>query len=131
MAVVHAADSWISDLLYAREHGEEVPRDRHFDWCRQFCEFFTRCRGAESLGAAVVTDPEMVAAAAFLAEGREQSKLGGLLEKAAKTTLAPLQQSVGGDLRAFELGDYRLRWVWQNREGAGHWKALIDRIEAT
>lgn len=128
--VVLAADSWIQDLMYAAEHGEEVPKDKHFEYCRAYCPFFTHCRGAETHGEATVTDAEMVAAAAALYEGRVISKDGGMLEKAAKVTLAPLQQNVTGDLRAFVLGDYRLRWTWINRsDGASHWKAHVSRVE--
>lgn len=131
MGVVHAADSWLQDLLYAAEHGDEVPKDHHYDWCRSFCPFFTHCRSGETRGEAIVTDAVMVQAAADLFEGRQESKVGGLLEKAAKTVLAPLQQSVNGDLRAFVLGDYRLRWTWVNRsDGASHWKAHVEKIEA-
>lgn len=129
MDVIHAADSWLQDLVYAKEHGEEVPRDKHYDFCIRFCPFATRCRGTETMGALVVTDAEMVAAAAALFEGREQSKVGGMLEKAAKVTLAPLQQSANGDVGAFALGDYRLRWAHVNREGSGHWKAHISKVE--
>lgn len=128
--VVLAADSWIQDLMYAAEHGEDVPKDKPYDYCQKYCAFWTHCRGAETHGEAVVTDPEMVEAAAALFEGRDQSKTGGMLEKAAKVVLAPLQSSVNGDLRAFVLGDYRLRWTWINRaDGASHWKAHISKVE--
>lgn len=127
MDVVHAADSWLQDLVYAQEHGEEVPRDKHYDFCVRFCPFVTRCR-TEAHGDAVVTDAEMVQAAAALYEGRDQSHSGDMLEKAAKQVLAPLQDSVSGDLRAFILGDYRLRWTAVHRDGGSHWKANIDRV---
>lgn len=130
MAVIHAADSWLADLAYAAEHGDEVPRDRHYEWCRDYCPFFTRCRSGEAGGELVVTDPDLLRAAENLYEGRQVSRGGDLLEKAGKAVLAPLQQNAEGDVAAFILGDYRLRWSWVNRsDGASHWKAHITKVE--
>jgi hypothetical protein len=130
MAVVHDADRWITDTLYAAKHGEEVPRDKHYDWCRKFCEFFTHCRAGQAHADFVVTDPEVLQAARLLKLGRAQSKEGEALEKAAKRTLAPLQQSAEGDVAAFIAGDLRVRWSWVNSRNGGYWKVTVTDVEA-
>lgn len=129
MAVVHAADRWLEGVRYAAEHGEEAPRDKHHDWCKRFCQFFTHCRQGTAHADYTVTDPDMVAAAAMLAEGRAKSKEGGNLETAAKRVLAPLQESAQGEVAAFVAGDHRVRWQWINTAAGGHWKCLVDRLE--
>lgn len=126
MAVVHDADRWVQDLLYAAEHGEEVPQDKHYDWCRRFCEFFTHCRSGQAHADAHVTDPVMVSAADMLAEGRELRKRGEALEKSAKRVLEPLQASAHEDVAAFLIGAHRVRWSRVNTDRGGHWKLTLD-----
>lgn len=47
MDVIHEADAWLSDAVYAAEHGEEAMKDAPRPVCEQFCEFYTACRGRE------------------------------------------------------------------------------------
>lgn len=129
MDVVREADSWLSDVLYAKEHGEELPRDKHWSWCRDFCQFFSHCRSGVVNPDAVVTDVEFVNAAELLRDGRALSKAGADLEDHAKRVLAPLQShSEADDISAFVLGDVRLRWQWVNKEPKGYFKAVVGDV---
>jgi hypothetical protein len=128
MDEVHAADRWVQSVQYAVEHGEEVPRDRHADWCKQFCQFFTHCRGGLQHVDEVVTDPELVEAAALLHTARREAKDWDAMEKYARRLLEPLQTSAG-DVAVYELGDYRLRWARINK-GDGQWRVHVDRVES-
>lgn len=134
MAVVIAADAWITDLLYAAEHNEEVPRDHHYDWCREFCQFFTHCRAGQQHADFIVSDPAMVLAAEMVHVGREEEKIAKSIAEAARETLAPLQQSAENDVAAFEAGDWRIRWQWINTPGKGrpgYWKLGVEKIQAS
>lgn len=128
MAVVEAADSWLSDVLYAREHGEEVTQDHHYDWCRRFCEFFTHCRAGQAHADAHVTDPELIQAAVLHAEGRDLRKKGEALEKAGRRILEPLQATAHEDVAAFLIGAHRVRWSRVNSTTGGHWKLTSDPV---
>lgn len=133
MSVVHAADAWLTDVLYADKHGEEVPKDQHYDWCKSFCEFFTHCRAGSETADYIVSSPEMVTAAEMLYTARAEAKVAASVEDAAKVTLAVLQESAQGDVAAFVAGDYRVRWTWINSAAAsrgGYWKVMVDKAPA-
>lgn len=126
--VVAAADAWLSDVLYAKEHGEELPREKPFGWCRDFCEFFAMCRTGTQHPDVEITDPEMVQAARLLLDGRSEKQTGTRLETAAKRTLKVLENS-GDDISAFVLGDVRLRILWVNDESkknGGYFKYISE-----
>lgn len=128
-AVIVDADRWVADVAYAAEHDEDAPQDKHYTWCRQFCQFFTHCRGGQITPDLTVTDPAMITAAELLVEGRAASKLAKGLEEDAKRVLAPLQQAADGDVGGYEVGPYRVRWTWINTNAGGHWKCLVEERE--
>ena len=129
--VVHAADRWLEDVLYAAKHGEEAPRDKHFDHCRTYCQFFTHCRGHQTHGDFLITDPEMVSAAQMVFQGRADKKEASGLEDTGKRVLAVLQQSADGDVASFEAEGYRIRWTLvQATNKAPYWKLDVAEIEA-
>jgi hypothetical protein len=119
---VHAADRWLEDVIYAAKHGEEAPRDKHFDHCRSYCEFFTHCRGHQAHGDFLITDPEMVTAAQMVVAGRAQEKEAKGLSETGKRVLAVLQQSAEGDVASFEAEGFRIRWTKVNGEQRSYWK---------
>lgn len=127
--VVHAADRWLQDVMWAAEHNEEAPRDKHFDHCRTYCEFFTHCRGHQTHGDFLITDPEMVTAAQLVHQGRQEKKIGTGLEETGKRVLAVLQQSADGDVASFEADGYRIRWTRVNAEKP-YWKLDVQEVEA-
>lgn len=45
--VVAQAADFLADVLYSVENNETASQDRPRDWCRQWCPYFTGCRGDE------------------------------------------------------------------------------------
>lgn len=128
MATVHAADRWIGDVLYAKEHGEDVPRQKHYDWCRQFCQFFTHCRSGQAHADLVITDPEFIEAAELVYLGREEEKAAAGTVASARRTLELLLDP--DEMRAYEAGGYRIRWTWINRSDGRYPKLSVERRSA-
>lgn len=129
MDVVREADAWLSDVLYAAEHGEESPRDKPYQWCRDFCQFFSHCRTGVQNPDVVITDPEFVAAAELLRDGRMLAKAGADLEDHGKRVLAVFQSNAeSDDISAFTAGDVRFRWTWVNRTGKGYFKVTCEDV---
>lgn len=126
MSVVHAADRWISDVLYAKEHGEDATQDHHYDHCRKFCPFFTHCRAGQAHDDLIITDPEFILAAELVHVGREEEKIAKGTVASARRTLELLLDP--DEMRAYEAGDYRVRWTWVNRADGRYPKLVVDRI---
>lgn len=128
MAEVHAADDWLQSVMYAQRHGEEVPRDKHHDWCRRFCEFYTHCRAGLVTDDFVVTDPELISAARRVYDGRREEKAGKHTSDVGRRSLTVLQQSAEGDVGAFRAGEWRIRWANINRDSGPVWRLLVDKV---
>lgn len=128
--VVHAADRWLGDVIYAAEHNEEAPRDKHFDHCRAYCEFFSHCRGDQTHGDLIITDGELITAAMLVAEGRAEGKEAKGKEDAGRRALEVLQASAQGDMVSFTAGDFRIRWQRVNAEKP-YWKLSLDEVGVT
>lgn len=126
MAVVHAADRWLSDVLYAKEHGEEATQDIHYDRCRVQCQFFTHCRAGQAHDDLIITDPEFILAAELVHVGREEEKIAKGTVASARRTLELLLDP--DEMRAYEAGDYRVRWTWVNRADGRYPKLSVDRM---
>ena len=53
--------------------GEHLPKDKPYPYCREWCTFFSLCRGQDDPAAAeTITDPEMVAAVAAYGEATQK-----------------------------------------------------------
>lgn len=128
MEVVNAADTWLTDVLYAAEHGEEPLRDKHYDWCSRFCRWFSHCR-ENTHPDLVVTDAELLTAAADASAGREMAKAGKALEEHGRRVLEVLRPDPGGDVQAYVCGEHRVRWSWINSDtaaGGGYYKLALE-----
>lgn len=51
-------DDWIDDANYAVLHNVEAPQDQPYDFCANYCNFFTACRGNESLAEGLIEDED-------------------------------------------------------------------------
>lgn len=131
MDVIHEADQWLSDVHYAAEHGEDASKDRHYSWCRDWCQYFTLCRDGDSVVTAMITDPELVAATRATREARDAAAAANLLEEGAKGVLEPLQRTAQGGLVAWETPDGdRGRYIWINdarKKAGGYWRLEVDK----
>lgn len=123
--VVAAADSWLADVLYAIRHGEETLRDRHYDWCRSYCEFFTACRTPTSAQVQEVTDPQLVSAAETFLEAGELRREWERVEASARRDLEPLQNGADGDVAVAHAGDLRVRWTMIHGTRP-HWRLAVE-----
>lgn len=132
MDVVRQADMWLTDVRYAVDHGEETPKDKHYEWCKRFCEFFSHCRQNDHPDL-LVSDPELVRAARLTLQGRLMAAEGKALEESARRVLEVLQPDPGGDVQAFLLDDVRVRWSWVNSERTtkgGYHKLAVEEAVA-
>lgn len=80
-------DMWIDDVEYAVRTGEEAPKDRPYAWCEVACQFFSSCRGAETLEDGVLDAEDAALAAKTYFEGQEIKKRGETMMKDAKVVL--------------------------------------------
>lgn len=131
MDVVREADAWLESVAYTVAHPDEdeVMRDKHYDWCARFCEFFSHCRQGTDEPDLTITDPEIVQAARNALDGRRMKKEGEGLESAGKRVLTVLQPDPGADVQAFLAGDVRLRWSWVNKQAGGHFVLHMDDVD--
>lgn len=90
--------------------GERLPKDMHYAWCRDWCEFFSMCRGSDDPAApSDITDPETVAAIA--AYGKATEEMGRL--KKARGKIAPLIRGMRGT-----AGEWRITLGEDSGEGS-------------
>jgi hypothetical protein len=133
MAVVHAADQWLSDVTYAIEHGEadDVLKDKHFEHCRRFCEFFGHCRSGTDHADLTITDEVMIRAAEMTFTGRALEKEGRALAEVGRRELSVLAPDPGGDMVAYTCGEHRVRWSWVHQaDGPGYAKLAVEQADA-
>lgn len=75
-----AVTEWISDVIYAVQHGEDASQDIPAPVCERICEFFTVCRGSLP-----VTDSTGPIEHEFLLEGIRMYEEARLMEGSAKS----------------------------------------------
>lgn len=102
---IHKADEWLSDVIYAVEHGEAASKDKPIPWCQSFCPFYSSCRAVDVEPASVITDPEIVQAAYTYREALEAEKAAAQLKKEAAARL----EGIDG-----QAGEYRVRHIFVN-----------------
>jgi hypothetical protein len=128
MAVVEQADAWLSDVAYAAEHNEEPLREKHYDWCKRFCRYFSHCRADEMDAELVITDPEIITAAETAFVGRKMEKDGKALLESGRRVLSVLEPDPGGDVAAYIAGGVRVRYSWVNRQSGGSFTLHLDPV---
>lgn len=73
MAVVREATEFLDDALYAAQHNEEAQKDTPRHVCKDYCPWFTACRGQE-IELPEITDPKLVALIAAYDEAKRNEK---------------------------------------------------------
>lgn len=94
-AVVNEASIWIEDVMYAVRSGEEASKDKPFDFCERYCQFFTDCRKQDWDPEGLLQDEEVVSAADLYLEGMATEKRGKLMKGEAKKALIGVSGSTG------------------------------------
>lgn len=96
-------DSWIQDVIYAVKQGEDASRDIPAAVCERICTHFTACRGSlETYESDIIEDPMIIDAISMYVEGRDLTKQGDEMKKAAQTRLIGINGTTG---------EYQVRWV--------------------
>lgn len=83
-------DMWIEDVVYAYTHNEEASQDKPYDFCVNYCEFFTTCRGGvmeDTHDPTLILDEEVLTAVGMYAEGQALAREARRLQDAAKPLL--------------------------------------------
>jgi len=97
-------DSWVQDVIYAVNNGEDASRDIPSAVCERICSHFTACRGALEIydGAETITDPTLLTAVDMYVEARNLEKEAAAMKKAAQQQLLGINGSTG---------QWQIRWV--------------------
>lgn len=126
--VIREIDLWVADVVYAAKHGEEALKDKWFDWCADYCPFFTDCR-KDALGWVdePILDPEVDEAAVRFHDAKAERKVQEALERDARVTLDVYRPKVER-MRAFTTASgYRVRhkWVNESPSQSAHWRLEV------
>lgn len=96
-------DSWVQDVIYSVNQGEDASRDVPAAVCERICSHYTACRGGlETYEAEFIDNPELLSAVDMYVQGRDMKKEGESMQKAAQALLDGVNGSTG---------TYQVRWV--------------------
>jgi len=96
-------DSWVQDVIYSVNQGEDASRDVPAAVCERICSHYTACRGGlETYEAEFIDNPELLSAVDMYVQGRDMKKEGEAMQKAAQALLDGVNGSTG---------TYQVRWV--------------------
>lgn len=102
-------DSWIADVIYARVHSEDAPRDIPSNLCKAMaCRFFTTCRGVmeDTHDPELLDHPDVIRSVDMYLEGKE-------LEGRAKSMISAARSGLVG-ANGVTPGGVQVRWVHVN-----------------
>ena len=108
--VIGFIDDWINDVKYAVLNGQEAEKDMSRDWCWNWCEYATVCRGFDTDTQGLIEDPETLVtieeyrkAAALVTENEKR-------KKALRTSLENVHGSTGThNVRWVEIGEAEMK----------------------
>lgn len=103
--VIDMIDEWVGDVTYAVIHNEEASKDMPVEWCMNWCEYATVCRGTEPVEGGLITDPDILAAVDMHREAQGLEKRAKELKRTAKIHLEGVEGSTG---------EFRVKSVWVN-----------------
>lgn len=112
--IIDGVNDWISDVIYAVQHGEEASKDWPREMCRSFCPYYSTCRKEELEGEALLG--EVAEAARVYMESHKAEKEHSAIKEQAKTYLA--------GANGFTEDGIAVRWVTVNND-----KGSYDRID--
>lgn len=112
--VLAECNDWISDVIYAVQHGEEASKDWPREMCRSFCPYYSACRTDELDGEALLG--EVAQAARVYMESHQLEQENKRVKEQAKALLV--------DANGFTEDGIAVRWVTVNRDEGSY-----DRID--
>lgn len=101
--VIEHIDEWINDVKYAVLQGEDAPRDMPREWCWNWCEYASLCRGNDTDVEGLIEDPEVLAAVEAYTEATAMESQAKKMKNSAKIVLNRID---GGS-----TGEHTVRWV--------------------
>lgn len=108
--VIGFIDEWINDVTYAVLNGQEAEKDMSRDWCWNWCEYATICRGFDTDTRGLIEDPEALASVERYREAQEMATAAEKIKKALKPTLEHVQGSTGThNVRWLEIGEAEMK----------------------
>lgn len=122
-AITDEIDRWVTDVIYAVQHGEDASRDQPAAVCERICEFFTVCRGGLEVhdGQDIITDQSLISAIDMYVDGRQMEKDGKAMKDAASVALAGINGSTT---------THQVRWTHVNPTVVQSFeKAGYDRLD--
>lgn len=105
MEWVLRADEWFQSVIYAVKHGEEARKEWPIPMCRNYCQYFSLCRGDQITPAERIEDSDIIRAAETYKQVTDEIKELKAVADAAKTHLRGVE-GVAGSLR--------VKQVWNN-----------------
>lgn len=86
---VEEAREWLSDVIYAVQHGEEASRDKPREWCYACCPFAPACRGEDDSDVeGLIDDPFILEAIEVYLAASEAIKLANKDKASAASVLS-------------------------------------------
>lgn len=102
-AVLNEIDDWIHDTKYAVINNTEALKEKPRDWCWNWCEYATLCRGNDTDVEGLIEDPEILAAVDLYADGLALEKEAKRRKDVAKVNIP--------DVLSGSTGTHNVRWV--------------------
>lgn len=91
-SVVTFINEWVNDVIYAVLNNQDAEREMPRDWCFNWCEYATVCRGTDTDVSGLIEDPEVIQAATLYRQYTKEETAA----KKAKDLLKPKLEGVNG-----------------------------------
>jgi len=124
--VLTEIDDWIHDVKYAVINGIDGSRDMAREWCWNWCEYATTCRGADTDVEGLIEDAEILSAVDLYSQGMALEREGKRQKDVAKLSIPEqLSGSTGThNVRWVEVGATEIKGFTR----AGHRKLTISPV---
>lgn len=118
--VVTFINEWVNDVIYAVLRNEDAEREMPRDWCFNWCEYATICRGTDTDVSGLIEDPEVIQAATLYRQYTKEETAA----KKAKELLKPKLVGVNGS-----TGTLLVRNTTVDGSQISYYRKPYDKIE--
>ena len=119
-AMLMAIDEWINDVKYAVMHQEDASRDKPREFCWNWCEYATLCRGTDTDVEGLLTDEAVLAAVEMKREASALESRAKQLKNAAQIALKGVNGSTG---------THTVRWVEVGEADVAYRRAAYMKLD--
>lgn len=125
VSIIAAAEEWMSDVVYALEHGEMTSRDQPRSWCEKVCPRYTACRQPDTDVEGVIDNDLVRDAVKVYQRALAEEKRAAKDKKSAVSAL----KNIAGVVPDENGEPWTLRWIHVNESDVpGYTRASYDRI---